>query len=102
MRCHTPDLTITPGRALTPTKQRDTLQNTGANTMEALKNLIEEIFYEISKTVAEWDKPSRITTFGSRAKGNWSKRSDLDLLIIESFTGTINKRKEAAQSKGPL
>ena len=47
-----------------------------------------EILLKIKKTVSELDPEARIILFGSRARGDYGKESDWDLLILTSIPAT--------------
>jgi predicted nucleotidyltransferase len=53
----------------------------------------EEILSKIKKTVSELDPEARIILFGSRARGDYGKESDWDLLILTSIPATEENKR---------
>jgi predicted nucleotidyltransferase len=53
----------------------------------------EEILSKIKKTVSELDPEARIILFGSRARGDYKKESDWDLLILTSIPATEENKR---------
>jgi len=52
-----------------------------------------EILLKIKKTVSELDPEARIILFGSRARGDYGKESDWDLLILTSIPATEENKR---------
>ena len=52
-----------------------------------------EILFKIKKTVSELDPEARIILFGSRARGDYGKESDWDLLILTSIPATEENKR---------
>ena len=53
----------------------------------------EEILFKIKKTVSELDPEARVILFGSRARGDYGKESDWDLLILTSIPATEENKR---------
>ena len=47
-----------------------------------------EILFKIKNAVSELDPKARVILFGSRARGDYGKESDWDLLILTSIPAT--------------
>ena len=52
-----------------------------------------EILFKIKKTVSELDPEARVILFGSRARGDYGKESDWDLLILTSIPATEENKR---------
>ena len=52
-----------------------------------------EILFKIKKTVSELDPGARVILFGSRARGDYGKESDWDLLILTSIPATEENKR---------
>ena len=52
-----------------------------------------EILFKIKKTVSELDPEARVILFGSRARGDYGKESDWDLLILTSIPATEDNKR---------
>ena len=52
-----------------------------------------EILFKIKKTVSEIDPEARVILFGSRARGDYGKESDWDLLILTSIPATEENKR---------
>lgn len=52
-----------------------------------------EILFKIKKTVSELDPEARVILFGSRARGDYEKESDWDLLILTSIPATEENKR---------
>lgn len=61
-----------------------------------LEEISEDELAEIVRVIVEAIDPEQIILFGSRARGDFRKDSDLDLLIVDSqpFDSTRSRRKE--------
>ncbi len=61
-----------------------------------LEEISEDEFEEIVRVIVEAIDPEQIILFGSRARGDFRRDSDLDLLIVDSrsFDTTRSRRKE--------
>ena len=61
-----------------------------------LEEISEEELAEIVRVIVDAIDPEQIVLFGSRARGDFRKDSDLDLLIVDSqpFDKTRSRRKE--------
>ena len=52
-----------------------------------------DILFKIKKTVSELDPEARVILFGSRARGDYGKESDWDLLILTSIPATEENKR---------
>ena len=52
-----------------------------------------EILFKIKKAVSELDPEARVILFGSRARGDYGKESDWDLLILTGIPATEENKR---------
>ena len=52
-----------------------------------------EILFKIKNAVSELDPKARVILFGSRARGDYGKESDWDLLILTSIPATEDTKR---------
>jgi predicted nucleotidyltransferase len=52
-----------------------------------------EILFKIKQTVSELDPDAKVILFGSRARGDYEKESDWDLLILTSIPDTEENKR---------